>query len=250
MTKPKVGIFSLTCCEGCQIEILDLEDVLLDIVDKVEIVSFRLAKGKNINDNFDIAFLEGSVSTKEDMERTMDIRKKSRVLVALGSCACTGGVQAVKNFQNKKSVEKAVFGARMPDIEHVDPAPISKYVDVDYHIRGCPIDNNEFVEILKQLLLGVKPYQREWAVCVECRAKENVCLLEKGKICLGPISYSGCDAVCPSNGLECIGCRGIMDDSNIKAYVKMLKEKKHSISSIKDAFTTIYGENKRQSEVK
>ena len=135
-------------------------------------------------------------------------------------------------------------------MKSVKPSAIGKHVKVDFEIKGCPIDNREFVTILKQLLLGVKPYQREWPVCVECKENENPCLLDEGRICLGPVTYAGCDAVCPGNALYCVGCRGIMHDSNIKAYVKNLKERGHSITSIKNAFHMIYGENQRHKEVR
>lgn len=248
MTKPKVGFFSLTCCEGCQIEILDLEDVILDIADMIDIQSFRLAKAQNIEANFDISFLEGSVSSKEDAERTKLIRERSKVLVALGTCACTGGVQAMKNHMGK-GIEKAQFGNKKLSIPLQDAAPISSVVDVDHFIRGCPLDKGEFTDILKKFLLEVNPYQREWPVCTECRSKENPCLLEAGKICLGPLTYSGCDAVCPSNGLYCVGCRGIMNDANVKSFVEELK-KKHKLPDIKRAFTTMYGTSQRIKEVK
>ncbi len=250
MTKPKVGIFSLTCCEGCQIEVLNLEDVLLDIVEKIDILSFRLAKAEDINTDFDIVFLEGSVSTEEDMEKTKKLREKARMLVALGSCACTGGVQAQKNFTKSADVEKAVFGASRLDIKNTTSVAVSEIVPVDYQIRGCPIDNTEFASILKELLLGRMPYQREWPVCVECKIRENHCLLEDNKICLGPVTYGGCNAVCPSNNLYCIGCRGIMDDSNIKAFVELMKEQKHPVKDIRDAFQMIYGKNPRLKEVR
>jgi sulfhydrogenase subunit delta len=239
MTKPTIGIFSLTCCEGCQIEILDLEDVILDVIEKVDIVSFRLAKEKNLNESFDIAFVEGSISTQEDVERAKAIREKAKVLVALGSCACTGGVQSVKNFQNKKEVEHTVYEGTKMEVVPVDPRPLSAVMTVDYQVRGCPIDKREFVEILKAFLMGNKPLQREFAVCVECRVRENPCLLEQGLICLGPVTYAGCGAVCTSNGLFCIGCRGMMDDANTKAFVDNLKFRKHTGTAIKDAFTTI-----------
>lgn len=250
MTKPKVGIFSLTCCEGCQIEILNLEDILLDVVEQIDIVSFRLAQDKNNDESFDLAVIEGSISTQEDLERAKAIRARAKTVIALGSCACTGGVQAMKNFMKQRSVEHAVYGKRMPDITPVDPAPLSKHIEVNHEVRGCPIDNREFAEILKQLLFGLTPYQREWPVCVECRLQRNACLLEKGEICLGAISYAGCRAVCPSNGLACIGCRGIMHDANIEAFVSLLKKRKHSLARIRQAFQTIYGPNMRLKEVK
>ena len=248
--RPRVGIFSLTCCEGCQIEILNLEDVILQVAEKIDIVSFRLAKEKDQAENFDIAFLEGSISTEEDLMRAKEVREKSSVLVALGSCACTGGVQAAKNFMKKSDVEKAVYGKSKLDISFAEPAALSEHITVDHEIKGCPIDNREFVSILKQLLLGCTPYIREYAVCVECKIRENACLLDYGKICLGPISYAGCSAVCPSNGLECIGCRGIMKDANIKSFVKMLKNRTHKIKDIKEAFHMIYGRNPKLKEVR
>jgi len=246
MTKPRVGIFSLTCCEGCQIEILNLEDQLLDIVSLLDIKSFRLGQSNNVLEKMDVAFLEGSVSTEEDLERTKEIRKHADVLIALGTCACTGGVQAVKNFGKKKDIEKSQFGDKQPvDIVAIAPSALSEHVDIDMEIKGCPIDNREFVEVLKHLLQGIKPYQREWPVCVECKKNENPCLLDSGYICMGPITYSGCDSVCPSNSLYCIGCRGVMHDSNVESFTKNLIERGHKKSEIKQALQTIYGKNER-----
>jgi sulfhydrogenase subunit delta len=148
-------------------------------------------------------------------------------------------VQSVKNFQNKKEVELAVYEGKKLASVPVDPAPVSSAVKVDYIIRGCPIDKREFLEIVKSLLLGNRPIQREWAVCVECRVREKACLLERGMICLGPVTYGGCGAVCTTNGLFCIGCRGMMDDANTKEFVENLKARKHPKDAIRSAFSTI-----------
>jgi sulfhydrogenase subunit delta len=254
INKPKVGIFSMTCCEGCQLEILNLEDVILDIVDKIDIISFRLAKAEDINQDFDIVFLEGSVSSEEDKEKAIKLRERSKVLISLGSCACTGGVQSFKKFMNKKDsklVEKSVYTPKNPDTGILNEAyGVHEIVDVDFKIRGCPIDTDEFVELLKEFLLGKKPYLREWPVCVECKLNENPCLLDEGKICLGPVTYGGCNSVCPNNAQYCIGCRGIMDDANISAHVKLLKSQGHKITEIKEAFQTIFGKHPRLKEVK
>ncbi|MEM4267843.1 MAG: NADH:ubiquinone oxidoreductase [Candidatus Woesearchaeota archaeon] len=224
MEKPKIGLFSLTCCEGCEIAILDLEDELLELFDKFEVLNFRLGQEKRIDGPYDIAFIEGSISSREDLEAAQHIRDKSKIVVALGTCAVCGGVQAIKNFIDKKSAEEEVYGSN-EFLDYKEVLSLEQVIKVDLIIRGCPIDKYEFLEIVKKLLLGVHHAQKEEPVCSECRLNNINCFIENGQKCLGPITYNGCGAPCPHNGTWCIGCRGIMADSNIPAYLKLMKEK-------------------------
>jgi sulfhydrogenase subunit delta len=233
MDKPKIGLFSLTCCEGCEIAILDLEDELLDFTDKFEILNFRLAQEKQVDGPYDIAFIEGSISTKEDLEHAQHIREKSKTVIALGTCAISGGVQAIKNRMKKEEVECIVYGSS-DFLEYKDVLSLQEAIKVDFVIRGCPVDKYEFLEIVKELLLGKHPVQKEEPVCSECRFKEIDCIIENGGKCLGPITYMGCGAVCPHNGMWCIGCRGTMNDFNLDAFTKRLKDNGIKAAEIKN----------------
>jgi coenzyme F420-reducing hydrogenase gamma subunit len=114
--------------------------------------------------------------------------------------------------------------------------PVSAVVKVDYEIRGCPMSTPEFLHVFKSLVLGRKPEIPDYAVCVDCKLKENECVLDRGMFCLGPITRAGCDAVCPSNGQYCTGCRGVISNINKEGAINMLK--KHGFSG-KEAYNRI-----------
>jgi coenzyme F420-reducing hydrogenase gamma subunit len=82
----------------------------------------------------------------------------------------------------------------------------------------------EYLHIFKSLVMGRKPEIKDYAVCVECKLRENECVLDKGMFCLGPVTRAGCDAICPSFGQYCTGCRGMVSNVNTNGAVEMLKE--------------------------
>lgn len=224
--KPKVGIYSLTACEGCMWQILNLEDNLLEIMKKVDIVEFPLMKSHGENkkvQKLDIVFVEGCVATKENEKKIKEIRNRAKFLVALGTCATYGGVPTIRNFLDIKDVEEEVYKNPIKDIIP-QAKSLDKVVKVDYFIRGCPCESKEFLQVVNDFLIGKKLKQLEYPVCVECRIKENRCLLQAGLPCMGPITFAGCDAICPSNSLACIGCRGPLDDGNLDAEVGLFEE--------------------------
>ena len=95
-TRPTAAFFSFASCEGCQLQVLSVEDVLLDLLGVVQIVNFREAIDER-GDDYDIAFVEGSIVRPEDVEELQQIRKRAKILVAIGACACLGGVNAIRN---------------------------------------------------------------------------------------------------------------------------------------------------------
>ena len=107
--KPRVAFFDFASCEGCQLAILNCEDILLDILGLVDIVEFREAISEK-SPRFDVAFIEGSVNREMDMERLREIRARATYLVSLGACACQGNVQARSNFVAPAENYKAVYG--------------------------------------------------------------------------------------------------------------------------------------------
>jgi sulfhydrogenase subunit delta len=227
MAKPRVGIFDFTGCEGCQLQILNCEDELLGILDLIEIVNFREAMdGKS--DEYDIALIDGGITTPSDVERIKGIREKAGLLVTIGSCSSTGGINCLKNSRSMDEVKEIVYGDMAAHFETIPARPVSDVVKVDLAIPGCPIDKKEFLRCLTELLAGKTPEIPNYAVCMECKLRENECLLEKGTFCLGPVTRAGCEARCPSNGASCEGCRGLVDDPNLNAAKDVLQ--KHGLT--------------------
>lgn len=224
MAKPRVGIFDFTGCEGCELNQLNFEDQLLDILGHVDIVEWREAMDGQV-DELDIAFVEGSLSTPECITRIHEIRRKSKVLVALGACAVQGGVNAMKNTRPIEEVREEVYGDQKYLFPTLPALPLSAVVKVDYAVRGCPMTQIEFLKVFTSLVMGKAPIEPDSAVCVECKLKENECVVDKGMICLGPITRMGCGARCPTFGQYCNGCRGLVSAPNIEGMQEILVEK-------------------------
>ena len=226
--KPKVAFFDFTSCEGCQLTIVDLLQTHLGILDLVEIVQFREAMSEK-SDDYLIAFIEGSCTRESDEARLHQIREQAAMVVALGACAHLGGVNAMKNRWDIENVQTYVYGSDGRDAYESYPArPISAVIQVDAAIPGCPIDRFEFLRIVQQVLQGRKPKLPEYPLCVECKFKEYGCLNTLGKPCLGPITRAGCDAICPTYGDSCEGCRGLIPNPNVESLKAVLKE--HGLS--------------------
>lgn len=219
MSKPKIAIFDFACCEGCQLQIVNLEEELLELLGGADVVEWREAMSEK-SDEYDIAIIEGSITRMEDEERLKLIRSRAKVLIALGACATIGGINKLKNnFDDLDEVKKCVYGkdAKRPHLATQPTKQIDEVVDVDFYVHGCPMDRKEFTYIVRSLLLGKTPEIPDYPVCVECKAKGNPCLWQYDQVCLGPIIRAGCGARCPSNGFRCFGCRGYIDNPNVEA---------------------------------
>ena len=219
--KPRVGIFDFTGCEGCELNQLNFEDQLLDILEHVEIVEWREAMDGQV-DELDIAFVEGSLSTPDCIKRIHEIRRKSKVLVALGACAVQGGMNALKNIRPIEQVREEVYGQDKYLFPTLPALPISSVVKVDVNVRGCPMTQKEFLKVFTSLVMGKTPIEPGDSVCTECKLKDNECVFEKGMICLGPVTRAGCDAQCPTFGQYCTGCRGLVPEPNVEAMEEIL----------------------------
>lgn len=234
-TKPKVAFFDFACCEGCQLQIANLEENVIQLADLVDIVEFReVLTGKA--DAYDIAFVEGSLTRKEDEKRLKDIRKRSKLLVAYGQCAVTGGINRLKNrWKNMDDVKLCVYGEfyHMPHLDTYPAKGIDELVKVDLFIPGCPVNGDEFLRIVKELSLDKKPIIPNYPVCVECKLRENGCLFDQGIPCLGPITRAGCGALCPANGAPCDGCRGIVDNPNKESMNEILEKYNFTVDEIR-----------------
>ena len=225
--KPRVGVHSITGCAGCQLSFYFVEDILLELIGKIHLVAAPMLKGKNEEVNYDVLFVEGSVSSKEDLDNLLKWREQTKYLIALGACASHGCVQSMKHMMNEKQVEKEVY-KKFPTDKRLKPitaVPIHKHVKVDFYIPGCPPDKEEIAQVIKIVLQGRIPRVYDKAVCHECSLKENYCLLDQGIECLGPLMNGGCKALCPSYNHPCTGCRGMLDDANLESGKEMLKDK-------------------------
>jgi coenzyme F420-reducing hydrogenase gamma subunit len=234
MSKPRVAIFDFACCEGCQLQIVNMEEEILDLLSVVDPVEWREAMSDQ-SEQYDIAIIEGSITRTEDEERVRHIRRQAKLLVAIGACATTGGVNKLKNRQDPEEVKRYVYGpaAGMPHLATQPTKAVHEVVPVDFEVQGCPMTAREFGYVVRCLASGTKPIVPNYPVCVECKMRETVCRYEYNEICLGVITRAGCNAPCPAGGMWCFGCRGLVDDPNVNAakdvmikYGKTLEELK------------------------
>jgi coenzyme F420-reducing hydrogenase gamma subunit len=220
--KPVLGIVSFSCDQGCQFAVLFI-DTIFEILSKFDVQYFHLLKEKNRKTKFDIMFVEGAITTKRQIEKLKDIRKKSKFLVALGACAAHGGVPAMRNFIENKELEKYVYNQRMLK-DSVPAASIDTHVKVDYYLYGCPIIQDEFIALLDAYLKDKIPEQFKGPVCLECpRRGTPECFLRQKIPCLGAVTRGGCDAICIRSNFPCMLCRGPLPKANFTAEIKLFK---------------------------
>lgn len=241
MKKIKVAIFDLTDCEGCEVRLLSMKEKLLDFTESVEIINWRLVKSKNEFGSYDISFIEGAVITPAEEKLVKALREQSKMIIALGACACIGGVSTSKNDRDRKKLMEYVYGKNYKPLSH-SAKPLSAYIKVDYFFNGCPVHTREIKEWLPQLLLQTKIKPKTYKVCFECKAKGNECLFIKGEPCLGPITLGGCGAACPSAGIKCYGCWGPSRDTNFPAMVTALRNQGHNLAEIKKILAIFFAE--------
>ncbi len=215
MNKPTVSVHKFSSCDGCQLAFLNLGEDLLTLTELVDITHFAEAGMLNEDKEVDIAFIEGSVSTSQELERIKKIRKNSKNLITIGACATSGGIQALRNNNDTQSWVEGIY-AQPEYISTLDTAaPISDYVTVNFELWGCPISSEQIVTTLQSLLAGVKPTDNTEKVCMECKRQQNTCTLVTQQMpCLGPVSRAGCGAICPSFGRNCYACYGPAADTN------------------------------------
>lgn len=234
--KPKIAFFDFTSCEGCQLTVVDSLQDHPELLNVVDIVQFREAMTEK-GEDYQIAFVEGSCTRESDEARLKKIREQAALVVALGTCAHLGGVNALKALHPLDEVRRYVYKDKADWYETYDARPIEAVIKVDFAIPGCPIDRNEFIAVVKALLLGKKPPIPDYPVCVECKLKENVCMFTRGKVCLGPVTRAGCGAICPSYGSSCEACRGYISNPNDNSMRDVLEKAGLSVEDITSIYT-------------
>ncbi|MBC7081706.1 MAG: sulfhydrogenase 1 subunit delta [Thermoplasmatales archaeon] len=206
--KLKIGIYGLTSCYGCQLRMASIKDIL-EVSKNFDIVCWKMMSSKGEIEPCDIAFVEGSVTTEKDEEEVKMIREKSKVVVAMGSCAIHGGVQGSLFGEDYKKIFKEVYGENSIYYKARIGEPLKKYIKVDYNLPGCPPEENELVYYLATFGIGSYPEEKDYPVCAECRRNGYPCvLIEKNESCLGSLTVAGCNARCLAHNVACIGCRG------------------------------------------
>lgn len=223
--KPRLAVFKLASCGGCQLTLLNAEDELLGLAEAVTIAWFPEATDAATRGSFDLTLVEGSVTTIDDVERVHAIRRASKTLVSIGACASAGGIQALRNFQDVRPWIAAVYPS--PNfVSTLDrSSPVSAHVVVDHELRGCPISKPELLETVAALLHGMPPPRRDHAVCVECKRRGATCVtVSRGAACLGPVTQAGCGALCPSFGRGCFACHGPKEGANVAALASRLAD--------------------------
>ena len=218
--KIRIGVFKFASCDGCQLSLLDCEDELLTLAETVEIGYFLEAVRKPLRGRFDIALVEGSISTPEQLDQIRDIRARTKTLITIGACATAGGIQALRNFASVKAYLEIVYATP----EYIDTlktsTPISDHVRVDFELRGCPVNKQQLLELISATLAGRRPNIPRHSVCIDCKRLGLVCLpVAHGIPCLGPITQSGCGVLCPSYHRGCYGCFGPAHNTNVHGLV-------------------------------
>ncbi len=216
--RPKLAVYKFSSCDGCQLSLLNLEDELLELVGAVEIAYFLEARRRELPPPYDIGLVEGSISTPDEEERIHRIRRDCKLLVAIGACATSGGIQALRNWADVEEFNRTVY-AHPEYIRTLDTAtPIAAHVFVDFELRGCPVNHRQLLELIAATLVGRKAVIPTHSVCIECKLRGLGCrLVANGEPCLGAITQAGCGALCPGVGRPCYGCFGPMESPNMDA---------------------------------
>jgi len=226
----KVAFVQLSSCWGCHQSLLNAHLGLLPILPELDIVYWPAVldfKHESLEKRPDgdivVGFLEGVARTKADTENIKLMRKKSKIIVAIGACACYGSVKGLANLFDKDELLKRKFtevesvsdgsygipNEHVPEIEdHI--VNIKELIDVDVFIPGCPPTTDNIIAAISYLLTlvgqGPSTLNKNGCVCNTCQLDKSGCFLDKGELCYGPITAAGCEEMCPNNGDYCLGC--------------------------------------------
>jgi sulfhydrogenase subunit delta len=206
---PTLAVWKFASCDGCQLSLLDCEDELLAVAAGLEIASFPEASSAVVDGPYDLSLVEGSITTPGDARRIREIREQSAAVVTIGACATGGGIQALRNGADIDEFVAIVY-AHPEFISTLSTStPIADHIAVDFELRGCPVDRVQLLEVITAYLNGRPPRIASTSVCAECKAQGISCVMVADRApCLGPVTHSGCGALCPSFRRGCYGCFG------------------------------------------
>ncbi|MBN2422582.1 hypothetical protein JXB41_05115 [Candidatus Woesearchaeota archaeon] len=247
MQKIKSALYSFTSCSGCQVELLNMEEAF-DILKKFNFVFFPLIEEKKELADYDVVFVEGAITNKEQVFELKKLREKTKFIVAYGTCATYGGIATISDFEDKNELTEEVYGSKMKEHSLKKVFGIGNWVKVDYYMRGCPVIKTEIIEFAKSF--PKIPKEHEYPVCVECRQKGNPCLLATKHLpCMGAITYGGCKALCTSEGIPCQGCRGPLPTADVDARIKVFEKFNISKEQIRRTFIKFAGTSKKYRKI-
>jgi F420-non-reducing hydrogenase small subunit len=243
----KTAIVSLSTCGGCPAALVEDKEELMKLLKKINITYCTMLIDESEIGEVEVSLVDGAVRGKEDVERLIEARNKSRYLVAWGTCATFGGIPAFANqYELEELIEDSYgqtqdpFAYYLSGMQGVDQTAyqerelkllrrvgkLNDFVRVDYYVPGCPPQIgilNQLINELKGEGQDVKPRP---IVCSECKRKtlktpsdsvaifpkpewnKEHCFTSLGSLCMGFITKGGCGAICPRGGLPCWGCRG------------------------------------------
>ena len=231
MSRPTVAVHKFSSCDGCQLAFLNLGEDLLALADLVDIRYFAEAGPMNPDTNIDIAFVEGSVSSADDMHRISTIRANSNYLITIGACATSGGLQALRNMADASAWVADIYASPEFITTLATATPIKQHVKVDFELWGCPVSSRQVVNVVRSLLFGVAPLDEHEKLCLECKRQHVVCVMvARGQPCMGPVTRAGCGALCPSFGRACYACYGPSENPNTDAMANRL----HGLGLVRD----------------
>lgn len=217
---PKFAVLQLSGCSGCEVSLLNSEEW----INNFQLVYMPLVVTSNkIPNDVEVLLVTGGVRTDEDIHNLRKGRSRAEKLIAVGTCALSGGVAQMRDDHvAREAFLLASHRLRMPDMLP-RAYPIDRFVDVDLYLPGCPPTPELFMTALKN------PSEAKIAaiVCQECRRKKlpdmrpnsisgmrgdyvdpEICLINQGFLCVGTSTRGGCDALCTKPGHACVGCRG------------------------------------------
>ncbi|MBN2473641.1 MAG: oxidoreductase [Pirellulales bacterium] len=219
---PRVAVFDFTGCEGCELQLANKEETLGAFLSAIDVVHFREVSSAE-GDDYDVALVDGAISRPDEVERLKAIRQQAKVLVAMGSCACFGGVNRLKNAYDLQEANREVYGD-CPK-ETMPTQAVKHFVAVDLEVPGCPVNKDEIERVVQHLVWDLPLCTFAYPVCLQCKQRFTVCRFDMGELCLGPITRAGCNAPCPAGGLGCWGCRGPAKNPNYQEFFALVKEK-------------------------
>jgi sulfhydrogenase subunit delta len=222
----RVAVIGLASDFGCQVQVTNLDTDLLAVLGQFELSYWQLASSGHLPAEYDVAVIEGAVTTEEHVALLKRVRETAAVVILIGACAVTGGIPglAASGFDDRLGCVYGEDGSLLA-CGRISPMPVDAIIDVDYRVPGCPIDRDEFVAVLQRALMGLSDRMPREPMCASCKVAENACFYESGVLCLGMITRAGCGAKCVSLGRPCTGCRGIAEDANLVYAREVLVER-------------------------
>jgi len=213
--KPRISVHKFASCDGCQLALLNAGEDLLRLAAHVEIVHFAEAGPINPEAEVDVALVEGSITTAHDIERINSIRALSRFVMTIGACATSGGLQALRNYADIAQWTSSIYAHPEYIATLATSTPIRNHIHVDFELWGCPVNSHQVFSAVRDLLSGIVPISEDDKVCLECKRKNHTCVMvTQGLPCLGPVTRTGCGALCPGVGRACYGCYGPAENLN------------------------------------